>query len=584
VKIRVRILILFLACIFLSAALSVLMTVFFNRRNGLEEARELDARTLQTLAGNLNMMTKYAQQSTCAVLGNSTVQKALAGLETGPMTPEIRSDVIDCLAPLIRPGSGIASVFFCDNCGNSCSLPDSAVRPRGGTADDAARYASAVAADGDWVCETGDGSLSLCQNGSRSIISMIRLVKSEQDGGACGMLMVSIDAETVRGCFEAAGGSDSAYYLLSGDTLALGPEDSGSYAENRELLCSLGAGESKLLRSAAGYTLCQKAALGMDGWFLVSETPLHRAGFSVNTCQMLLILAANVALLSVCWLVVTRYVSRPLHDMEAHIGAAEGIPADFPVLPGQNDEIGNLKRAYNRMLTAIRALLRQTQEEKKQLQCSELELVISQINPHFLYNTLGTISGMILSGDQEQSFQLVQALGLFYRNNLGSGQQMIALSDEVETIRSYLSILNARYGGLIRPVFRVEEAVYHKKILRFLLQPLVENAVAHGLRPRGNSGTVAIGAAEQDGVLLLSVWDSGVGMTPEKMRDVMHESRNGRKGFGLLSVRERVSLFYGADGSVSLESRVGKWTKVTIRIPAEGGAWQGGTAEDPDRG
>jgi two-component system sensor histidine kinase YesM len=128
------------------------------------------------------------------------------------------------------------------------------------------------------------------------------------------------------------------------------------------------------------------------------------------------------------------------------------------VAPDKTDEISNVKRAYNHMAASARELLVKTREEEQAVQRGELELVLSQVSPHFLYNTLDTISGMILSGDAQRSFALVQSLGLFYRNSLGSGQQTVTLGEELVTVQSYLEILNTRYGDRIRVEYRVDDA------------------------------------------------------------------------------------------------------------------------------
>jgi two-component system sensor histidine kinase YesM len=241
-----------------------------------------------------------------------------------------------------------------------------------------------------------------------------------------------------------------------------------------------------------------------------------------------------------------------------------------------------VKRAYNHMAASARELLVKTREEEQAVQRGELELVLSQVSPHFLYNTLDTISGMILSGDAQRSFALVQSLGLFYRNSLGSGQQTVTLDEELVTVQSYLEILNTRYGDQIKSEYRIAKNLRKVRILRLTIQPLVENAVHHGLRPRGGAGTIVIGAAEENGVLLLSVLDDGVGISPEKLRQIRQSTDEKTPGFGLFSIRRRIALFCGTSDPLTIESREGEWTKVTVRIPL-GGEEAHGQAENSDR-
>jgi two-component system sensor histidine kinase YesM len=233
------------------------------------------------------------------------------------------------------------------------------------------------------------------------------------------------------------------------------------------------------------------------------------------------------------------------------------------------------------MAASARELLVKTREEEQAVQRGELELVLSQVSPHFLYNTLDTISGMILSGDAQRSFALVQSLGLFYRNSLGSGQQTVTLGEELVTVQSYLEILNTRYGDRIRVEYRVDDVLRQREILKLTIQPLVENAVHHGLRPRGGDGTIVIGAVEEDGALLVSVLDDGVGISPEKLSRIRQSTAEETPGFGLFSIRRRIALFYGISDPLTIESREGEWTKVTVHIPLRGGEAHE-QAENPD--
>jgi two-component system sensor histidine kinase YesM len=580
VKLRTRIFVLFLAGILFSAALSILTTACFGRKNYIAQEREISAQTLRALADNLKLKTDYVRRDTDTVFWTPLVQNALDSLKTGPMTPETRAFINDSLSPIMLAGDYISSILFYDNYGNSCiCLRDGVLVDSGVRAQDTAWYSAAAAADGDWIYETDGGGIVSYTDGNRNVVSMIKIVKSKDDYTSCGVLMVNIDEKTLRKSFTAFSGDRSSYYILSGGKTIF---RTGESLVSGETLSGILSGELESGTSGGAFELYQHQALEISDWQLVSVMQTKAYGLSIQPWPVLIVFLGNLAFLLLCWRFITANMTKPLKEMETRLAGAQGIPEDFPVAPDKTDEISNVKRAYNHMAASARELLVKTREEEKAVQRGELELVLSQISPHFLYNTLDTISGMILSGDAQRSFAMVQSLGLFYRNSLGSGQQTVTLDEELVTVQSYLEILNTRYGDQIKSEYRIAKNLRKVRILRLTIQPLVENAVHHGLRPRGGAGTIVIGAAEENGVLLLSVLDDGVGISPEKLRQIRQSTDEKTPGFGLFSIRRRIALFCGTSDPLTIESREGEWTKVTVRIPL-GGEEAHGQAENSDR-
>jgi two-component system sensor histidine kinase YesM len=580
VKLRTRIFVLFLAGILFSAALSILSTAYFGRKNYIAQEREISAQTLRALANNLKLKTDYVRQDTDTVFWTPLVQNALDSLKTEPMTPETRAFINDSLSPIMLAADYISSIIFYDNYGNSCiCLRDGVLVDSGIRAQDTAWYAAAAAADGDWIYETDGGGIVSYTDDNRNVVSMIKIVKSKDDYTPCGVLMVNIDESTLRRSFTAFSGDKSACYILSGGKTIFSTGD-GTVSD--KTLSNILSGKLESGMNSGALELYQHQALDISDWQLVSVMQIKAYGLSINCGPVLIVFLGNLAFLLLCWRFITMNMTKPLKEMETRLDDAEGIPEDFYVAPDKTDEISNVKRAYNHMAASARELLVKTREEEQAVQRGELELVLSQVSPHFLYNTLDTISGMILSGDAQRSFALVQSLGMFYRNSLGSGQQTVTLGEELVTVQSYLEILNTRYGDRIRVEYRVDDDLRQREILKLTIQPLVENAVHHGLRPRGGDGTIVIGAVEEDGALLVSVLDDGVGISQKKLSRIRQSTAEETPGFGLFSIRRRIALFYGTSDPLTIESREGEWTKVTVHIPLRGGEAHE-QAENPDR-
>lgn len=351
---------------------------------------------------------------------------------------------------------------------------------------------------------------------------------------------------------------------MSNDKLLFGPKDPGSYEKNRQLIQELEVERPVFVRTGKHPTVYQKVYSSIEDWVIVGEIPMESFHIRYDNWQTALILAGNLVLLLVCWVVITMMLSKPIQQMEEQINSVQGLLKDIPVEEGRTDEISRLKYAYNRMLQSIRELMEKTKAEEEVIRQNELDLILEQISPHFLYNTLDTISALALIGDNEKAFQTTQALGRFYRNSLSSGRQMVSVKEEMDMIKSYVTILNIRYENQILLEYEIEPEIEQEMILKLTLQPLVENAVCHGIRLKPGAGKLKIVCRRygQD-QMELSVWDNGVGMERQNMQEVLY-GRQKRSGFGLQSVRQRMELFYGKTGLVRLESEAGHWTKVTV--------------------
>jgi two-component system sensor histidine kinase YesM len=238
------------------------------------------------------------------------------------------------------------------------------------------------------------------------------------------------------------------------------------------------------------------------------------------------------------------------------------------------DEITELGMSFNVMVGRIRDLLDAKVREQEDLKKAELRALQAQINPHFLYNTLDAIIWMAESKRTDEVVQLVSALSNFFRISLSKGRDWITIGEEVELTRNYLIIQRMRYRDILDFEIDVDEAVASSTVLKFTLQPLVENALYHGLKQRRQRGMIVVRAQQKsDSEALLQVSDDGVGMPAEKLFQINAALRDesdrisAEGGFGLVNVDRRIKLYYGRQYGLSLSSSCGGGTCVEIVIP-----------------
>jgi two-component system sensor histidine kinase YesM len=239
------------------------------------------------------------------------------------------------------------------------------------------------------------------------------------------------------------------------------------------------------------------------------------------------------------------------------------------------DEITELGLSFNIMIGKIRELLDSKIKEQENLKKAELRALQAQINPHFLYNTLDTIIWMAQSNKSDQVIEIVSALSKFFRISLSKGKDWITIAEEIERTRSYLTIQRMRYRDIMDFTIETEEGVANYTILKLILQPLVENALYHGIKNKRQGGTIRLRAKmRNENEVLLEVEDDGIGFTPDKLAQLQAELGDDsgdirmESGFGIGNVNKRIRLYYGKQFGVTVKSEYNTGTCVSLVIPA----------------
>lgn len=240
------------------------------------------------------------------------------------------------------------------------------------------------------------------------------------------------------------------------------------------------------------------------------------------------------------------------------------------------DEIGILGTSFNHMIEKINNLINELYVEKQIRLEAQLKSLQEQIKPHFLYNTLDTISWLARAHDAMDVVQLIDALTNMFRVGLSSGHDYIALREEKRHVVNYLYIQKVRYGERLKYEIEIPEAYEDIIVPKLILQPLVENAIYHGVKLKRAGGTIRITARADSQRLWLIVRDDGAGIPASRLADIRGwlenpDSRDGHAGFGLSYMEERIELSYGSRYGLSIDSREGEFTEVVICLPFQGG-------------
>lgn len=284
------------------------------------------------------------------------------------------------------------------------------------------------------------------------------------------------------------------------------------------------------------------------------------------------VLAVLLMGVTIAALLITSGIIRPLKELNrATKKLAEG---DFGARAEVNskDEIAVLAEGFNDMAGNMQVLISKIKEDEQKIRKADLRLLQEQINPHFLYNTLDTIVWLIEGNETDQAVNMVVTLSNFFRQVLSKGKEFISIREEEQHISSYLEIQEMRYHDILEYNIQIDPAIYDYQILKLTLQPVVENALYHGIKRKRAKGFIHIKGVKDRNTIRFMIGDDGVGMDPEELaelrRAIGQPCQETEKGFGLANVNERIRMYFGEQYGVSIVSQKGKGTIVEIRIPA----------------
>jgi two-component system, sensor histidine kinase YesM len=266
----------------------------------------------------------------------------------------------------------------------------------------------------------------------------------------------------------------------------------------------------------------------------------------------------------------TSSIAKPILDLRSLMKRVEDGDLTVRFSGKHDDEIGELGLGFNEMIGRIQGLIEQVYAEQRSKREAELRILQEQIKPHFLYNALDTIQWMAQEHRVEDVVSMVGALSSLFRIGLSKGQEFISLSSELEHVESYLLIQKMRYEDKFDYSISCDPGLRSRQVLRLTLQPLVENAIYHGIKERRGHGTLSVEAKADGSDLILVVSDDGVGMTEETLSQLVESLDKGGSsigGYGIRNVHERIRLTFGKPYGLSFESVWGEGTVVTVRHP-----------------
>lgn len=393
-----------------------------------------------------------------------------------------------------------------------------------------------------------------------------------------GVLLVDMDYSAISRMMNQINTTENGqyYYLCDNNgELIYHPRQSqinnGIGSENSQYTANLKEGVHDVVFDGQEQTLIVNT-VSYTGWKLVGVIP--RSSFSYNLVDVQQFIIMFILLIAMMLVVVNRVVSARISSpiLKLNQSVLEYEAGQNPeIYIGGPLEVRHLGESIQKSYEYNAALMKEIVMEQTERRKSELDALQSQINPHFLYNALDSITWMIEGERNDDAAFMVTQLAKLFRISLSKGHTIISVKDELQHARSYMNIQKIRYKDAFTVVFDVDPNIYSYCTVKLTLQPILENAINYGINGIDDCGEIRVKGRMKDGDIILSVKDNGIGIPPEEVELLLTDSNRARKqgsGVGLVNVNNRIQILFGKEYGVKIESELDEGTEVFISIPA----------------
>ncbi|HHV74183.1 two-component sensor histidine kinase [Thermoanaerobacterium sp. PSU-2] len=500
------------------------------------------------------------------LISSQILQSALANGNAGNYASYIQP-MSKYLSDFLNFNDFISSIYIFDNLGNEYFVDNVSFKSISlSTIKTAKWYDRLVSLSGKYILEANDGNLIDQSNGNKGYVSFIRVINDINSQKPAGIMIINISESYLYKYINSSINTYTSGIIIrdeNGNTIIKPTNISKNL--NSEIYTFISPNGSTV-RKIDGKVYIISDLKNDFGWNIISITPFNELNsqFWIYNIILLFVIVINIVLLLLGLLFISLFISQPIVKLVNSMkGIKDGKFEKVDIATG-NDEIGMLKDVYNKMIDEIKKLIGDIINEQKMKRKLELEVMQSQIKPHFLFNSFDAISALILMNDTKNASKIVKALGKFYRSFLMNGNEEITIKDELEIIDNYLTIQKIRFGNKFDVIKEIDDRTLPYKIPKLILQPLVENALNHGVRGKDGQGIITIKSLYASNQITLIVSDNGKGMSEEKLREI--ESGQS-KGVGLRSTIERLKIYYNYNDVVKIQSKPDEGTTIVITIP-----------------
>lgn len=588
-KISTKIMIFYLLLLILSVVSSSMLYQNFYSNTMRAKVGEVSLQTLYSINSNIDSMIENSKNLSTVIITSDEVQQPLknendtartavrtsSGQESSQgiisVDYEAQRRVNAHVSKFIEAFPFISSIYIFDNSSTRYGIDKLPLkRMKYGDIKKVSWYNDAVNAQGGYILRLNAGEIFESTSDDR-YIALIRIINDIYTQKAIGVLILNISERSFVDSYkDIVNKYDTDIMIVDGSGNEIVGFMNPVSIDINQVLKNSGKDNSVITGINSKDYLISSLNVEKYNWKIISLMPFDELSkeSSIFSIIAFAVIALNSLLLFLGSIAVSRIITNPIKKLLRSMKDVEKGEFREVDIPAGSDEIGRLRDGYNIMILEIQKLIHKVVEDQRMKRKAELDVLQAQIKPHFLYNTFDAISSLALSGRNEDVYKALKALGSYYRTSLSRGSEIITIGEEIDVVRNYLTIQHLRYGNIFTESYDIDERATKYKILRLVLQPLVENALYHGIKLKGESGNIHIAAKYYENLILLSIEDDGIGMSEEEIDRITHGKYNDTKvSYGLKGTIERLRIFYGEGDLVTIDSRKYHGTKISISIP-----------------
>lgn len=408
---------------------------------------------------------------------------------------------------------------------------------------------------------------------SERVISIVRTITDEDESRILGVLVIELAPGTFSDLLLGNQSSQNQYTFIvdkKGDIIGSNKNVDNSWYGRIDEKFQKGIQKFEMEWKGKRYYVSGQYN-GVTGWITYSVILLKNIfpQFEMLKDSISFIVLITTIGVSFVIMIISYTMTRPINRLSDAMHSVMNGNFELQLPNKRRDEIGELINSFNFMINKINTLIKEVYQERIAQRNAEMEALQTQINPHFLYNTLDSINWMLINKGENEISEIIISLGNLMRYSISKKGSLVPLEQEFKYILSYFRIQKNRLEERLNYEIELQEQIKGFMVPKLILQPLVENAITHGIEPKNKGGTVKIKACEDEGFVRITVLDDGIGMDEEALNRLMlaRENDDSYTNIGVRNVDRRIRLHYGDKYGLKLESTYGEGTRITIIIP-----------------
>lgn len=554
------------------------ISLSYTRQSVFENSSLYTQTIIQQMNQNIDSYIDYMENTSYLVSSNEDVQKYLFG---DTADSEARDRILSQFQTILDSRSDILNLGIIAE--NGRMLINNGQRPTNPDLDIHSQEWYTNALEGRESVYLTSSHVQHVISGERPwVITMSRGIRNKESGSGQekeGVFFIDLNYSAISElCDQSMVGNQGYAFIVDADgNIVYHPQQQQLYnelqTENIDLIMNAGS-DTALWGEGINKKMYSISRSEKTGWTVVDCVRVEELLRKSNEAQSIYILVAMGLMAAALFFsrFVAKSITLPIQRLcDSMERVQEGDFSVSDIVVDSENEIGSLTKSFNVMTHRIHELMEQNIREQEAKRKSELKALQSQINPHFLYNTLDSIIWMAEGKKNEEVVLMTASLARLLRQSISNEDELVSIGQEIEYARGYLTIQKMRYKDKLEFQIEVEPSILHIRLIKLVLQPIIENAIYHGLKYKESKGLLCVRGFMKNGNAILQVIDDGVGMDQETLDHIYekHKVNYHSNGVGVYNVQKRLQLYYGSEYGITYESKVGEGTTATITIPGQ---------------